>query len=80
MANDEVPLAMILDIDEVLANHNATVAQVMAAGEQMILSAFGQIINNPNGDYDALARKLAERLLTRLQARLHVDGATLAEA
>lgn len=80
MANDEVPLTMMLDIDEVLANHHATVAQVMAAGEQMILSAFGQIINNPNGDYDALARKLAERLLIRLKARLHIDGAPLAEA
>lgn len=81
MANDELPLTMMASIDEVLSEHHANTAQVMAAGEQMILSAFGQIVDDcPTADHDALARQLSKRLLSRLQARIHQERATLGEA
>ena len=42
MTNDDAKLLAILaDVDEVLVRHSADTAQVVAAGQQLIYTAFG---------------------------------------
>lgn len=46
MSDDLSLTLLIADIDEVLTAHHADTAQVVAAGQQLILSAFGQIVDD----------------------------------
>ena len=82
MTNDDLALTLLLaDIDQVLTAHKADTAQVVAAGQQLILSAFGQIVDEcPAADHAALADSLAEALRRRLQERIATPPPPMAEA
>jgi len=82
MAHDDLSLTLLLaDIDQVLAAHHADTAQVVAAGQQLILSAFGQIVDEcPAADHARLANSLAEALRRRLQERIALKPEPMAEA
>ena len=74
-------LALLADIDAVLTRHSADTAQVAAAGQQLIYSAFGQIVDDcPAADHAALADGLASQLRRRLQERIALPPAELAQA
>lgn len=81
MTDDVKLLALLSDIDEVLAAHHADTAQVVAAGQQLILSAFGQIVDDcPAADHAKLARSIADTLQRRLMARILQPPAQMGEA
>ena len=81
-SNDDAKLlALLADIDGVLTAHQADTAQVVAAGQQLILSAFGQIVDDcPAADHAALADSLADQLRRRLLERIAMPPAALGEA
>lgn len=63
---------MMLDIDEVLTRHGATTTDVLAAAQQMAVSAIGDLTNKGT-DPDALrkaADAIAEQIRTALHARI----------
>lgn len=82
MAHDDLSLTLLLaDIDEVLTAHKADTAQVVAAGQQLIYTAFGQIVDDcPAADHAALADTLAEALHRRLQERIALKPKPMAES
>ena len=82
MTKEDVSLmALLADIDEVLTAHHADTAQVVAAGQQLILSAFGQIVDEcPTADHAQLAHGIADQLRSRLRGRLLQGQAEMAEA
>ena len=81
-SNDDAKLLAILaDVDEVLIRHSADTAQVVAAGQQLIYTAFGQIVDDcPAADHAALADRLAQALRQRLLGRLRQGPAEMAQA
>ena len=82
MTNDDAKLlALLADVDEVLVRHSADTAQVAAAGQPLLLSAFGQIVDDcPAADHAALADSLADQLRRRLHERIAMPPAALGEA
>ena len=81
MADDAKLLAILADVDEVLIRHSADTAQVAAAGQQLIYTAFGQIVDDcPAADHAALADSLADQLRRRLHERITMPPAALGEA
>ena len=81
MADDAKLLALLADIDGVLTAHRADTAQVVAAGQQLIYTAFGQIVDDcPAADHAALADRLAQALRQRLLGRLRQGPAEMAQA
>ena len=71
MKDDVKLLAILADVDEVLVRHSADTAQVAAAGQQLIYSAFGQIVDDcPAADHARLADSLAEALHRRGPAEM----------
>ena len=81
-SNDDAKLlALLADIDGVLTAHRADTAQVVAAGQQLIYTAFGQIVDDcPAADHAALADRLAQALRQRLLGRLRQGPAEMAQA
>ena len=81
-SNDDAKLlALLADIDGVLTAHHADTAQVVAAGQQLIYTAFGQIVDDcPAADHAALADRLAQALRQRLLGRLRQGPAEMAQA
>ena len=79
---DDVQLTLLMaDIDEVLSQHKASVEDVMAAGIQMIYSAFGQVVDeNPTADLEELARMIANTLHLQLRQRISSPPPPMAEA
>ena len=74
-------MAILADVDEVLVRHSADTAQVVAAGQQLIYTAFGQIVDDcPAADHAALADSLAEALRRRLHERIALPPEPMAEA
>ena len=74
-------MAILADVDEVLVRHSADTAQVVAAGQQLIYTAFGQIVDDcPSADHAALADSLADQLRRRLLERIAMPPAALGEA
>jgi len=77
---------MMLDIDGILTRHEATTADVLAAAQQMAVSAIGHLVNNgqcsarPKGacyqrdarmvNGQSLADAIAEQIRTALHARI----------
>ena len=57
---------MMLDIDGVLTRYEATTADVLAAAQQMAVSAIGHLVNNGQ----SLADAIAEQIRTALHARI----------
>ena len=81
MKDDAKLLAILADVDEVLVRHSADTAQVVAAGQQLIYTAFGQIVDDcPSADHAALADRLAQALRQRLLGRLRQGPAEMAQA
>ena len=72
MSQDDLSLNLLLaDIDEVLLAHHVNTALVMAAGRQLIVSAFGQIVDDsPAADHASLADTLTEVLHRSLRERI----------
>ena len=63
---------MMLDIDGVLTRYEATTADVLAAAQQMAVSAIGHLLNRGT-DPDALhkaADAIAEQIRTALHRRI----------
>ena len=63
---------MMLDIDGVLTRYEATTADVLAAAQQMAVSAVGNLLNK-GSDPDALhkaADAIAEQIRTALHKRI----------
>ena len=81
MTNEQLQL-MMLDIDGVLTRYEATTAEVLAAAQQMAVSAIGYLVNQGDGSLDAsqrnqgpvplihLADAIAEQIRTALHARI----------
>ena len=72
MTDHEIQL-MMLDIDGVLTRHHADTADVLAAAQQMAVSAIGHLVNNGqcsmvNGQSlaDAIAEQIREALHKRI--------------
>lgn len=82
MAHDDLSMNLLLaDIDEVLLAHHANTAQVMAAGRQLIVSAFGQIVDDsPAADHARIADSLAELLHRHLKERITLKLKPMAES
>ena len=82
MSNDDLSLNLLLaDIDEVLLAHHVDTAQVMAAGRQLIVSAFGQIVDDsPAADHARIADSLAELLHRKLRERITLKRKPMAES
>ena len=64
---------MMLDIDGVLTRYNASVTDVLAAAQQMAVSAIGHLVNNGqcsmfNGQSlaDAIAEQIREAMHRRI--------------
>ena len=63
-------LELAAEVGTMLDARNATTAEVMAVGEQLMYAAFGQVVSGtPLKELDRLAMRMAQRLLTRLMAR-----------
>lgn len=60
---------MMLDIDGVLTRYNASVTDVLAAAQQMAVSAIGDLTNKGT-DPDAL-HKAADAIAEQIRAALH---------
>jgi hypothetical protein len=72
---------LLADIDEVLLAHHADTMQVVAAGQQLIFSAFGQIVDEcPTADHASLADSLAEVLHRRLRERIGLKRKPMAKS
>lgn len=82
MAHDDLSMTLLLaDVGELLLAHHADTAQVVAAGQQLILSAFGQIVDEcPTVDHASLADSLAEALHRRLRERIGLKRKPMAES
>lgn len=81
MSDDASLMMLLADVDEVLVRHSASTAQVVAAGQQLILSAFGQIVDEcPAADHAQLAQGIADQLRSRLRGRLLQGQTEMAEA
>ena len=82
MSHDDLTLNLLLaDIDEVLHAHHVNTALVMAAGRQLIVSAFGQIVDEcPNADHASLADTLADVLHRSLRERITLKLKPMAES
>ena len=61
---------MMLDIDEVLTRHGATTTDVLAAAQQMAVSAIGDLTNR--GVPPAKAHPLADAVTEHIRKELHV--------
>jgi len=82
MSHDDLTLNLLLaDIDEVLHAHHVNTALVMAAGRQLIVSAFGQIVDEcPTADHASLADTLADVLHRSLRERITLKRKPMAES
>ena len=60
---------MMLDIDGILTRYEATTTDVLAAAQQMAVSAIGDLTNKGT-DPDAL-HKLADAIAEQIRAALH---------
>lgn len=60
---------MMLDIDGVLTRHHATATDVLAAAQQMAVSAVGDLVNK-GSDPEAL-HKAADAIAEQIRAALH---------
>lgn len=82
MSHDDLSLNLLLaDIDEVLHAHHVNTALVMAAGRQLIVSAFGQIVDEcPTADHARLADTLADVLHRSLRERITLKRKPMAES
>ena len=67
--NDERLRLMMLDLDGVLTRHHADTADVLAAAQQMTVSAIGDLTNKGT-DPDALHRA-ADAIAEQIRAALH---------
>ena len=67
--NDEQLRMMMLDIDGVLTRYEATTADVLAAAQQMAVSAVGNLLNK-GSDPDTLHRA-ADAIAEQIREALH---------
>lgn len=81
MSDDASLMMLLADVDEVLVRHSASTADVLAAGQQLIYTAFGQLVeDNPSANHAQLAQSIADQLRSRLRGRLLQGQAEMAEA
>jgi hypothetical protein len=67
--NDEKLQMMMLDIDGVLTRHHADTADVLAAAQQMAVSAIGDLANK--GNLPDTLLKAADAIAEQIRAALH---------
>ena len=68
--NDEKLQMMMLDIDGILTRYEATTADVLAAAQQMAVSAIGHLVNN--GQCSMVnGQSLADAIAEQIRAALH---------
>ena len=60
---------MMLDIDGVLTRYEATTADVLAAAQQMAVSAIGDLANK--GNQPDILHPLADAIAEQIRAALH---------
>ena len=70
---------MMLDIDGILTRYEATTAEVLAAAQQMAVSAIGDLANK--GNQSDILHPLADAIAEQIRAALHkrIDEGKLPE-